>query len=232
MTVIGLHGCKQAPGVTTLALALVAALEVDGGAVLIEADYEGGDLSAVLGRPPTPGWMSLAAAGRHGGVVDLEPHLQSLPAGGRALVAPADPAQTNTALRTMGDRVVELAAGAARHVVVDLGRGVSAVSTADASILVCHPTVAGIEQARVRMDLLGAADANVVVAISAGGPYRPSEVSEALGRTVLGPIPRDDRGVGGLVGVRRGAQRSPLVRFAASVADEVRALSSDRELTW
>lgn len=229
MTVIGLHGCKQAPGVTTLALALVAALDVDGGAVLIEADADGGDLSAVLGRPPTPGWMSLAAAGRHGGAVDIEPHLQSLPAGGRALLAPADPAQTDAALRSMGDRIVELATAAGRHVVIDCGRGVSAVSGADVSILVCHPTVAGVEQARVRMDLLCAAESNVVIAISAGGPYRPEEVSEALGRTVLGPIPRDDRGVGGLAGVRRGVQRSPMVRFAASLTDE---FSTSRELTW
>ena len=232
MTVIALHGCKQAPGVTTLTLALGTALDPDGGAVVIEADPHGGDLSALLGRPPTLGWVSLAAAGRHGGSIDFDAHLQALPAGGRALFAPAEPTQTDAALRSMSDRVVDLAARAGRHVVVDRGRSLEPIAEADAVILVCHPTVAGVEQARVRVDLLDTGSAMVVVAISAAGPYRFEEVSAVLGRPVLGPIPRDERGVNALVGLRRHARRSPLVRFAASVVDELRTHDGIQELMW
>jgi MinD-like ATPase involved in chromosome partitioning or flagellar assembly len=232
MTVIAVHGCKQAPGVTTLTLALTAVLDGDGGAVLVEADAHGGDLSAVLGRPPTPGWVSLAAAGRHRGAVDLAVHLQALPAGGRALLAPAEPTQTEAALRSMSERVVDLAAGVGRHVVIDLGRSTEPIAAADAAILVCHPTVAGVEQARVRIDLLDTANAAVVVAISASGPYRPDEVSAVLGRPVLGPVPSDGRGVSALAGVRRNVHRTPLVRFAASMVEDLRSLAGSRELTW
>ena len=232
MTVIALHGCKQAPGVTTLTLALGAALDADGGAVVIEADPHGGDLSALLGRPPTPGWVSLAAAGRHGGAVDFDAHLQALPAGGRALLAPAEPTQTEAALRSMSERVIDLAASAGRHVVIDRGRSLEPIAGADVVILVCHATVAGVEQARVRLDLLDTARATVLVVISATGPYRTEEVSAALGQAVLGPIPRDERGVNALVGLRRNAHRSQLVRFATSMVDELRALAARRELTW
>lgn len=231
MTVIALHGCKQAPGVTTLALALTAALHGDGGAVLVEADPQGGDLSATLGRPPTPGWVSLAAAGRHGAAVDLDAHLQPLPAGGLALLAPTEATQAEAAFRSMSERVVELAAGVSRHVVIDAGRSV-APTAADAAVLVCHPTVAGVEQARVRIDLLDTASAPVVVTISAGGPYRSDEVSAALAKPVLGPVPRDVRAVGALAGVRRSVHRTPLARFAASMVEDLLALSGSRELSW
>ncbi len=232
MTVIGLHGCKQAPGVTTLALALACALDPDGGAVLVEADSQGGDLSALLGRPPTPGWVSLAAAGRHGGPVDLDVHLQPLPGGGSALLAPAEPAQADVAFRAMGDRIVSLAASGARHAVFDMGRGTEPVPGADAVVLVCHPTVAGVEQARVRVEHLDGLTSSIAIVVSASGPYRPDEVSHALGRPVIGPIPRDARGVAGLSGGRRGLQRSPLVRFAATLAEDLRSRFGSRELTW
>lgn len=232
MTVIGMHGCKQAPGVTTLALALACALDTDGGAVVIEADSHGGDLSALLGRPPTPGWISLAAAGRHGGPVDLDAHLQPLPGGGSALLAPSEPAQADVAFRAMGDRIVDVAARSARHVIFDMGRGTEPVGGAEVSVLVCHPTVAGVEQARVRADHLDGLTSSIAIAVSASGPYRPDEVSQALGRPVVGPIPRDARGVAGLSSGRRGVHRSPLVRFAASLTEELRTRFGSRELTW
>jgi MinD-like ATPase involved in chromosome partitioning or flagellar assembly len=232
MTLVGLHGCKQAPGVTTIALALTAALDADGGAVLLEADAHGGDMSSLLGRPSTPGWVSLAAAGRHGGPVDVEPHLQALPGGGRVLLAPSEPTQIAAALNAVSDRVVGSAAAVSAHVVIDHGRSLVPLGAADVSVLVCHPTVAGVEQARVRLDALDAHGARVAIVVSSAGPYRADEVAGALSRPVLGAIPRDERAVSGLAGVRRAVPRAPLVRFAASLADDLRSLDGTREPTW
>lgn len=231
MTVIGVHGCKQAPGVTTLTLALAAALDADGGAIVVEADAAGGDIAALLGRPATPGLVTLAAAGRNGGAVDVDAHLLPLPAGGRVLLAPSEPSRVGASLAAIGPRVVELLGGVAAHVIVDHGRGLEP-GRQDVAVIVCHPTVAGVEQARVRADLLDGFGANVAIAISTVGPYRADEVASVLGRPVVAAIPWDARGAAALVGTRRVITRSPLLRAATSLGDELRALDHRREPAW
>src|SRR5436305_12221156 len=56
---------KDAPGVTTLAVGMVAGWPRPD-AVLLEADPDGGDLAARFGHHPDPGLMSFAAAARSG----------------------------------------------------------------------------------------------------------------------------------------------------------------------
>src|SRR5436305_6058470 len=69
---------KDAPGVTTLAVGLVAGWPQPG-AVLVEADPDGGDLAARFGHHPDPGLMSFAAAARSGaGGPSLRGHVQRL----------------------------------------------------------------------------------------------------------------------------------------------------------
>jgi MinD-like ATPase involved in chromosome partitioning or flagellar assembly len=233
VTTIGLYGCKQGPGVTTLALALASVLDDDGGAVLVEADAQGGDLAALIGRPPLPGLLSLAAAGRNGALVDADSHVQQLPAGGKALLAPSDPLQVAAALTAVGDRVIAMARASFRHVVVDRGRGESQVGD-DLAVLVCHATLAGVEQARVRSEALEAVGADVRVVISAVGPYRPDEVSAALARPVVLTIPRDPRGASGLSGDGnvRALRRAPILRAAATLADELLQDAEAKEPSW
>jgi hypothetical protein len=233
VTTIGLYGCKQAPGVTTLALALVSVLDEDGGAVLVEADAQGGDLAALIGRPPLPGLLSLAAAGRNGALVDVDSHVQQLPAGGKALLAPSDPLQVAAALTAVGDRVIAMARASFRHVVVDRGRGESQVGD-DLAVLVCHATLAGVEQARVRSEALEAVGADVRVVISAVGPYRADEVSAALARPVVLTIPRDPRGASGLSGDGnvRALRRAPILRAAATLAEELLKNAEAKEPSW
>lgn len=233
MTSIAIHGCKQAPGATTLALALVAILDADGGAVLVESDPQGGDIAAMTGRAPTPGLLSLAAAGRHGAAVDLSDHLQPLPAGGGALLAPSEPAQVAAGLAAVGPRLEALAADVACHVVVDRGRGEPNGSD-HLVLLVCHPTVAGVEQARVRSEAIARAGSDVVVAVTDAGPYRADEVAAALSIPVVGTIPRDPRAVAALTrgGGAGAARRSPLLRAAATIAAAVEQHVGSREPAW
>jgi hypothetical protein len=231
MSAIAVYGCKQAPGVTTFALALVAVLDAQGGAILVEADPQGGDIAAMSGRPPAPGLMSLAAAGRHGSVVDLVDHVQPLPAGGTALLAPSDPVQVSAALAAIGDELVRRSRGSSTHVVLDRGRG-EPLRDAETSILVCHPTVAGVEQARVRRESFALAGIDIILATSSSGPYRPDEIAGALGCPVLGAIPHDPRAASSLVdvGTVRGLRRSPLLRMASSSAEALAGLGSQESV--
>ena len=233
MTTLGLYGCKQAPGATTLALALAASLDEDDGAIVVEADPQGGDIAAMTGRPPTPGLLSLAAAGRNGSPVDMAGHVQMLPAGGAALVAPSDPLQVTAALAAIGDRLLTLASSGAHHVIVDRGRS-DPGGAADVALLVCHPTLAGVEQARIRWEALTSLHTQVLLTITDDGPYRPDEVAAALSVPVLACIPRDPRGAAALAGRTsgRGLRRSPLLRTAATLADELRTRADATEPAW
>lgn len=233
MTTIGLYGCKQAPGVTTLALALAAVLDDDGGALLIEADAQGGDIAALVGCSPSPGLLNLAAAGRHGVAVDAGEHLQSLPAGGRVLLAPSDPMQVAAAIAALGDHLIQMTSPLASHLVVDRGRGDPA-GAHEVALLVCHPTVAGVEQARVRCESFAMAGRDVVLAVSSAGPYAADEVAAALGRPVIGGVPYDPRSAAALVGAEgsRSLRRSPLLRAATSIADALRTATHERATAW
>jgi hypothetical protein len=228
MTTLELYGCKQAPGVTTLALAFAAVLD---GALLVEADPQGGDVSAMIGRPPAPGLLSAAAAGRHGATIDLREHVQSLPAGGEVLLAPSDPAQVAAGLATLGARLLALAGAAAPHVVVDRGRAEPSPCEV-AAVLLCHPTVAGVEQARVRCEAFAMAGREVVLVLSPAGPYRADEVAAVLGQQVAAVLPADPRGATGLVAPTRSLRRSPLVRAATSLVEELSRTADAREHAW
>src|SRR5438067_13781310 len=73
-----LGSVKDAPGATTLSVGLVAGWPQPG-AVLLEADPDGGDLAARFGHHPDPGLFSLAAAARSGtGAGLLRRHVQRL----------------------------------------------------------------------------------------------------------------------------------------------------------
>src|SRR2546423_13436373 len=83
---------KDAPGVTTVAVGMVAGWPRPDHVVLLEADPDGGDLAARFGHHPDPGLMRFAAAapsGPHTGV--LRPPPPRPPVGRRRVLAPPRP---------------------------------------------------------------------------------------------------------------------------------------------
>lgn len=227
MTVLAVCSAKGSPGATTLALALTLVLSERAPTVLVEADPSGGDLAALCGLPANPGLVSLAAAARHGAQVDLVSHTATLPAVGVAVIAPSDPAHAAAAVVGTAARLVELGSAAYEHVVIDCGRvttdGVTGpvLDRADAVLLVTRPTVAGVEQARVRLPLLPARTTTIVLVDD--GPYSAADVESATGVLVTWVLPMDPRGARGLRGDLpvRAARRTSLIREVRSIADIV-----------
>lgn len=240
MTTLALLSVKHAPGATTAAVALAAA--ADEGALVFEVDPAGGDIAARARLSVDPGLLTLAAAGRHSeAALDLAPHLQRLPGGGTVVVAPPYAAQTTAALGRLGARLLPalraaLPSGAVG--ILDGGRwDESSVVTpvlrgVDVVLLVAEPSVAGIQHAAARIDVLRRdLSARVAVVLSGERPYGPDEVAEALFVPVLGPLPTDARGVSATyLGGPGLVRRSRLVRSARDVLTAALELAAiDRE---
>jgi MinD-like ATPase involved in chromosome partitioning or flagellar assembly len=233
MTTIALASAKHGPGVTTAAVALAAAF--GDGAVVIECDPAGGDIAARTRLAVEPGLVTLAASGRHAGAaLDVQRHAQPLPAGGIAVIAPADPERTATAIATIASRLCHsTGAGLA---VVDCGRlfpgspSQPVLAGADLVVLVLEPTVTAVEHALARLPLLRLIGAQNVAALLVGSrPYSTTEVEHALALPVLGAIAVDPRGVAA-VHAGTGARRSWLVRSARSVLDAVALVHTRAEV--
>ncbi len=226
---------KHAPGATTLALALTCALETgtnEAPPLLVETDAGGGDLAARLGLPTDPGLASLAAASRHGGDdAAVWRHARVLPAGGAVVVAPTDPAQCQSAYRTIGPRLTAMLDSTGADSVVDAGRVqdgslLPGVGLDDWVLVACRPDLAGIEHTRRLVVDLRAARGPVNIAVVTVGdrPYGPSDVLAAMDCAVAFSVPIDPGGsVALLTGPARRARRSALVRAVRSLLDQVRA---------
>jgi hypothetical protein len=220
---------KGSPGGTTASLALTAAVS----AVLIEADPAGGDVAARAGLPLSPGVVSLAAAARWPtSPIELEAHLQPLPAGGSALLGPTSPEQAGAALGTIGERLAAALEAADRPVVVDAGRwgpgnpAASLVAAAGHVLVVLRPTVEGVEHVRTRLDALSAAAGDRLRLVLVGErPYTCADVEVTLGVPVLGALAPDRRGAAAVVGRGRpgAARRTALVRSARTLLDRLAA---------
>ncbi len=219
---------KDAPGVTTLAVGMVAGWPRPG-AVLLEADPDGGDLAARFGHHPDPGLMSFAAAARSGadsGV--LRGHVQRLRLDvDVVLAAPGDYAIA--AVQTLaygGPQLLRHAAGDTT-LVVDVGRlvqggpGLALAAMAADVVLVARPTLDQLTQVQARLGWLREAlGGRLWLALSRPGPYRAAEIARDLRVDVAGELPDDDRGAGVLSGrlVGRGWPRLQLPRAARAIA--------------
>lgn len=238
MTVLALISAKHSPGVTTAALAFAAASACYRQTVLIEADPAGGDVAARAGLALDPGLVSLAAAGRHEGLVlDVEPHAQPLRAGGLVVVGPTTYEQASGAVATLAGRLSAGDAGRDDHLtIVDCGRwfpGSPAereLDGADIVLVVARPTLDALEHLRSRLaGLARAAGRSIPAVLLVGdGPYPSEEVSGALGVGVVGVLPFDPRGAAALLGAAsaRVARHSPLVRAARSILDRLDAATN------
>lgn len=227
--VVAVAAVKDAPGVSTLALAMAAGWPA-AGVVLVEADPHGGDLAARFGHHPQPGLVTLAAALARAGTdpVVLGGHVQRLRLGVDVVLAP--PGDATAAVRTLAqDRGLLLrrhAAGAA--VLVDVGRlvphgpGLAVAAVATDVVLVARPRLDQLAQLQARLaGLREAVTGRLWLALAGPGPYPPGEVSAAFGVEVLGAVPRGDRlGVGVLTGRLAGPgwRRLRLPRAGAALA--------------
>jgi MinD-like ATPase involved in chromosome partitioning or flagellar assembly len=150
---VAFQSARGAPGTTTLALATAVELSTrtPAAVVLVEADPCGGVLAAELGLPATPSIVEFATDSR-----SSEPDLfatdfvHAATASLRVLTSPCSARQTTAAWAAGAGRFCDLARGLSSHVVLDLGRGVSAgVSPAldllaERSVHVTRPTVSGL----------------------------------------------------------------------------------------
>jgi len=225
---------KDAPGVTSLALGIAAGWPRPG-AVLVEADPDGGDLAARFGHHPDPGLVSFAAAARSGGAADLlRGHAQRLRLDVDVLLAPPGDAAIAAvqSLAYAGAGALRRPAGEAT-VVVDVGRlaqggpGLALAGMAGEVLLVVRPTLDALTQVQARLGWLRQALAGRLwLALSGPGPYRAAEISRDLGVPVVGEVPRNDRtGAGVLAGrlVGRGWRRLRLPRAARGIAARLAA---------
>jgi hypothetical protein len=226
LTVVG--SVKDAPGVTTLALGMAVGWPRPG-AVLVEADADGGDLAARFGHHPDPGLVSFVAAARSGtGSGLLRGHVQRLRLDVEVVLAPPGDAAI-AAVQTLaygGAQLLRHAAGDVT-VVVDVGRlaqgspGLALAAMAGDVVLVARPTLDQLTQVQARLGWLREAiGGRLWLALCGPGPYRAAEIARDLGVAVAGEVPHDRNGAGVLAGrlVGRGWRRLRLPRAACGIA--------------
>jgi hypothetical protein len=192
MPVIAVGTVNGSCGATTLAYDLVA--RAGNGALLIEADPDGGCLAARFDVALKPGLMELAGAARTGiDADDVWRFAQTTRDGVAVVVAHPSAEQTNAALRAALGHVLAAVAGIDTIVVVDIGRirpgsaSLAAAASADHTIVVSNNSVEAIVALAHRSQLLGAC-ASPVVVLNSAQPYGVAEVADAVRERVWGVI--------------------------------------------
>lgn len=233
MTVRALLSAGGSPGVTTAAVAL--ALTWPGAVVVAETDPSGGDLLAGFFGGHLPGNRGLlnvayeattlasAAAAVAGQLVALDE------AGARrALPGLSDPRHAGALNGTWPVLAAALAAQSV-DVLADCGRfdGLPGqehiLRVAGQVVLVLRPTLRQAAAARPRIEMLaqGSLVGQVSLLVTGPGPVAPSELSQALGLSLLGALPDDRKAALVLsdgASARRRIDARPLLRAAGAVA--------------
>jgi MinD-like ATPase involved in chromosome partitioning or flagellar assembly len=222
---ITLMSAKGAPGVTTAALALVAAASPAQG-LAVEMDPSGGDVECLLGGTGTsPGLLEVAVDLRR----DIHPdallaRAVEAPKGVRVVIGPTTETQSSSALAAAGARLPAMLASLDAVVVADAGRWSRSQPTAlrvqgsTVAAVVLQPTVAGVEHSRELVQQLRGLGIGAIAAVTVGDrPYPAIEVAAALGVPVAGTIAFDPGGVHALLtgGASRQWRRSWLARSSA-----------------
>lgn len=234
MSVCALVSAKASPGATTTLLALAAAWPAGRPLLLVEADPDGGDLTARTGLPTEPGMATLAAAARRGLAPEaIAGHSQALPGGEvTVLVGPADAEQAVRGLALLAGPLGRVLPGRAGDVLVDGGRvrpGSPAwplLVAADAVVLVVRPR---LDELGHLPGLLRRADPRPSLILVGDRPYSPEDVSATLDVPVLGRLPEDPHTAAVLAGRRASAgslDRSRLLRAARTLAEDLVHLRS------
>lgn len=218
MTAIAV-GSVRSGGATTLAMTLAGVLD---GAVLVEADADGGVLALRYGLSREPGLVSLAASRQPPGDVILD-HAQRLPGGMAVVVGPESPERASQLLRSASQRIAGLLGASSIDLVFDLGRlspsspGTVLAAGAQVALVVARPRAEELVAAAERVAALGEGAGLVLIG---SGPYSAAEVTNQLGCRVVGTIADDPRGARALAegGSARTLARSGLVRSVRTLA--------------
>lgn len=228
---IGLVSAKGAPGVTTAALALTVAAGEQG--LLIEMDPSGGSLECWTGVAGEPGLMRVASGLRRSLDADVVAHgVLEVPVGVAAVLAPTSAPLAESTIAALGERLSIVLDDTERTVVLDAGRWCRSQSTSRRLsgcrhvLVVCSPTLAGIESARSIIDPLRVAtDAAVSFLIVGDRPYQADEIAAATGVEVAGVLPWDSKAVNALLisGANRSWLRTGLARSARGVLNGLSA---------
>jgi MinD-like ATPase involved in chromosome partitioning or flagellar assembly len=231
MTTIAITATKGSPGATTLALALADRMSERLPALLVEADAAGGDIAARCGLALDPGLLTLAASGRRGlDRSSIHRHAQLLPSGALVLAGPTSAEQATSALTGIAPALAQTLAHETSTVIIDAGRwdprspATDLVASASIGALVLRPTIEGVEHARWQLRSLSD-HVRRVIAIGIGErPYPRAEVTSALGIDEMYVIENDPRAANAIgLGAAhdRWLRRSPLMRSAAALADQL-----------
>ena len=235
MAVLAFGSMKASPGVTTTLLALAAVWPEERSLLVVDADPDGGDLAARIGRGVEPGMASLAAAGRRSlDSADIERHTQTISSGVHVLVGNPDPEQATRELELVGQRLAEVLPHDAPDVLVDCGRlrssspSVPLAVRSFATLIVCRPRVDELQHVRAQVGRLTAQGMQPDVILVGERPYSAYEVEAAIGCEVVDVMADDPRTAAALAG--RGGRassvsRSPLMRSARSLAERLVATS-------
>jgi hypothetical protein len=217
-------------GVTTLALSLAATWPPDRRMLLAELDPAGGTLAAACGWPSEPSLVSLAAAARRGGDVEMVwQHCQALPAGVAVLAGPAAAEHAGRALVMLTELLHRLGALAA-DVFVDCGRldpasaAFAVLDCADLVLLAVRPCLADLHALSAWLDAhpVGVQACRLVVV--GNGPYPDAEIAEALGIEVVARMPWDPDAAQAFTSVAadsRELRLAPLARAARTLGDRL-----------
>lgn len=222
-----LTSAKGAPGVTTAALSLASAAAERGPALLVEADPSGGDLTCWGATTGEAGLLGLASSTGVTVTDDaLWPHTTALYTGASALSAPTAAGPAAAALAVLGPGLAERLQRLPATVIVDVGRtsphatSAELLAIADLVLVVCRPTLDGVEHARALLaGLPGPTHARAVLVVGGQRPYRPDEVADALATPVIGMLPWDPRGVRAVRG-----QAGPRIWTRTHLAQAARAV--------
>ena len=197
MSIVAVGSCHGSPGVTTLVVALATVWTRSGRrALVVEADPDGGVLAARHGLCHHPSLTDLAVRARgpldHDDVVAVA---QTMPGGVPIVVAHASPDQCQATLRNGAEAVADRLRTLPGHdAVVDVGRirprspAAAFVDTADAVVVVLHPSLDEVAVASARLATLARGE-RVALVLAGQSPYRAGEVEDVLQAPVIGVLP-------------------------------------------
>lgn len=223
MTVIALGSVRGAPGVTTSAMLLAAAMD---DAVVVEADLNGGVVAVRYGLGREPGLTTLAAERPSEGD-GWTAHAQ-LAGDTPVMVGPDSPDGARALWQAAGERLEAHLDGIDTPVVADLGRlgrGSPVLAVADLTLVLVQPTAEHLVALNHRLSWLRDASRGPVGVVLVGsGPYRAEDL-EPWGVDVVGTLPDDPRTATALCqgGRAMAVRRSLLARSAMTLAANLSA---------
>jgi hypothetical protein len=194
---------------------------------LVEADPDGGVVAARSGLGIKPGLIELCGRARVAlADDDVWAFAQELPNGVPVLVGHPAAEPCHAALRAAGARLADYLADLPQYdVIVDVGRlrpgspAAPLVGRADTLLVVVRPTVE--EVGAVRHRAVALRDAGAALVLIGDRPYPAGEVAAAVDLPVIGVIASDPRSAPALVNGGRAAARTPLMRSASALAEQL-----------